>query len=263
MVIVGDATAVPITAAVLALLAERHVYHGRGRSHRWRIGETLIAPPQLAIEPYSHIFGGHCLPRALGAFSYVQGRLQPEFEVGRYCSLAEDLTAFAAESHPAQWASTSPVFFDPKPLGGLTPYLVDERGRDSFPLYRHAPPFAPAVIGNEVWIGMGVTVRTGVTIGDGAIVAARSVVTRDVPPYAIVAGVPAQVIGMRFDDALVERFLALQPWRFGPDDLQPLKIDEPQAFADNLAAKIEAGDVQPWTPARVLTAEELLAASRA
>jgi virginiamycin A acetyltransferase len=69
-------------------------------------------------------------------------------------------------------------------------------------------------------------------------VAARAVVTKDVPPYAIVAGVPAAVIGMRFPDAVVERLLELQPWRFGPDDLQPLGIDRPETFIDSLEKKI-------------------------
>lgn len=261
MVIVGDATAITITPAVLALLRERCVSHGRNRSERWRVGETLIVPGVLDIEPYSHVFGGHCLPRAMGAFSYAQGRLQPDFAVGRYCSLAEDLTAIAADSHPAGWASTSPIFFDPKPLGGLRSYLVDERGRDSFPLYDHKPPARPVTIGNEVWIGLGAAILTGVTVGDGAIVAARAVVTKDVPPYAIVAGVPATVISMRFPDALIERFLTLQPWRFGPDDLQPLGVNQPEAFADRLEEQIASNAVTPWVPRAVLTRDDLIAAA--
>ncbi len=261
MIIVGEATAVPITPAVLALLRERRVFHGRGQDERWRVGEKLIVPNDLAIEPYSHIFGGHCLPAAMGAFSYAQGRLQPDFRVGRYCSLAEDLTAIAADSHPAGWASTSPVFFDPKPLGGLRRYLVEERGRDRFPLYEHKPPQLPVTIGHDVWIGFGVTIRTGVSIGDGAIVAARAVVTKDVPHYAIVAGVPANVIGMRFPDTLIEKFLQLRPWRFGPDDLQPLSVDQPEAFVEKLEARIADGSIEPWTASALLTRDALLAAS--
>lgn len=262
MVIVGDATAIPITPAVLALLRERGVRHGRGAGERWRVGEQLIIPSALAIEPYSHVFGGHCLPRALGAFSYSQSRLQPDLIVGRYCSLAEDLTAIAADSHPTDWASTSPVFFDPSPLGGLRSYLVDERRCESFALYEYKPAAKPVTIGHDVWIGFGATILTGVSIGDGAIVAARAVVTKDVPPYAIVAGVPAAVIGMRFPEPLVERFLRLQPWRFGPDDLRPLGIDRPEAFADRLGDEIASGRIKPWTPTALLTRDDLIAASR-
>ena len=70
------------------------------------------------------------------------------------------------------------------------------------------------VVGNDVWIGMEAVVMPGVTIGDGAIVAARSVVTRDVPAYAIVAGNPAQVVKMRFPEEIVRRLLTLAWWNW-------------------------------------------------
>lgn len=68
------------------------------------------------------------------------------------------------------------------------------------------------VVGNDVWLGMETLVMPGVTIGDGAIVASRSVVTRDVPPYAIVGGNPAQVVRTRFDEATVERLRRIAWW---------------------------------------------------
>ncbi|KQZ31360.1 chloramphenicol acetyltransferase [Mesorhizobium sp. Root552] len=68
------------------------------------------------------------------------------------------------------------------------------------------------IIGNDVWIGMEAIVMPGITIGDGAIVAAKSVVTHDVPPYAIVAGNAAKVVKMRFDNRTVERLLRLAWW---------------------------------------------------
>ena len=68
------------------------------------------------------------------------------------------------------------------------------------------------VIGPDVWIGDDALILPGVTIGTGAIVAARAVVTRDVPPYAIVAGNPARVVRTRFEDAVVERLLAVAWW---------------------------------------------------
>jgi len=68
------------------------------------------------------------------------------------------------------------------------------------------------VIGNDVWIGYRATIMAGVHIGDGAIIGARAVVTRDVPPYSIVGGNPAQLIRKRFSDADIERLLALRWW---------------------------------------------------
>lgn len=75
------------------------------------------------------------------------------------------------------------------------------------------------VIGNDVWIGMEAVVMPGVTIGDGAIVAARSVVTHDVPPYAIVAGNAARVVKMRFDKQTVRRLLAVAWWDWPVDKI--------------------------------------------
>ena len=68
------------------------------------------------------------------------------------------------------------------------------------------------VIGNDVWIGYEAVILSGVTIGDGAIVAARSVVTRDVPPYTIVGGVPARPIRRRFDQETIDALLELRWW---------------------------------------------------
>lgn len=68
------------------------------------------------------------------------------------------------------------------------------------------------VIGNDVWIGYEAVILSGVTIGDGAVIGTRAVVTKDVPPYTIVGGVPAKPIRKRFDDAVIERLEALRWW---------------------------------------------------
>lgn len=75
------------------------------------------------------------------------------------------------------------------------------------------------VLGNDVWIGMEAVILPGVTIGDGAIVAAKSVVTHDVPPYAIVAGNAAKVVKMRFEKDVVRRLLAIAWWDWPQDKI--------------------------------------------
>jgi virginiamycin A acetyltransferase len=70
----------------------------------------------------------------------------------------------------------------------------------------------PIIIGNDVWIGTQSVVLTGVTIGDGAVIAANSVVNTDIPPYAIAAGTPAKVVGYRFSDELINELLRIQWW---------------------------------------------------
>ena len=68
------------------------------------------------------------------------------------------------------------------------------------------------MVGNDVWIGYEAVILSGVTIGDGAVIGTRAVVTKDVPPYTIVGGVPAKPIRKRFDDAVIERLEALRWW---------------------------------------------------
>lgn len=70
----------------------------------------------------------------------------------------------------------------------------------------------PVVIGNDVWLAEGVRILTGVTIGDGAVIGTRSVVTHDIPPYAIAAGVPAKVIRYRFSPEVIEKLLKVRWW---------------------------------------------------
>lgn len=82
----------------------------------------------------------------------------------------------------------------------------------------------PIIIGNDVWIGAQSLILSGVTIGDGAIVAANSVVTSDVPPYSIVAGVPAKVVKMRFEEPIVQKLLDLKWWNWDEEKMKKNKV---------------------------------------
>ena len=81
-------------------------------------------------------------------------------------------------------------------------------------------------IGNDVWIGSLVGIKTGVNIGDGAIVGMGAIVTKDVPPYAIVAGVPAKIIGYRFDKRTIEKLLELRWWELDYGLLSHIQFDD-------------------------------------
>lgn len=78
-------------------------------------------------------------------------------------------------------------------------------------------------IGNDVWIGTHCVILGGVTIGDGAVIAANSVVNKDVPPYAIVGGSPAKVLGYRFDESMIEKLMRLQWWNWTDEELKANK----------------------------------------
>jgi acetyltransferase-like isoleucine patch superfamily enzyme len=251
-----------ITRGLLDLLADRRVYHQTGEGERWRVGDNLIHGESCALEPYSHFNLGYILPKRMGAFSYANGQFAlTTTEVGRYCSLGQRVL-WMGPSHPVAWATTSPIAYDPRSLRGVGPYLVDVGA----PLPYLAHPFEAYSaqgprIGNDVWIGDEAAIRDGVVVGDGAVVGARSVVTKDVPPYAVVAGSPARVVRDRFPPHLMERFLALQWWRFGPDVVQPLDVRTPEAFLGRLEEAIGKG-AKPFEPTP-LTLPEILAAAEA
>lgn len=126
--------------------------------------------------------------------------------IGRFCSIAPGVMLIPGGVHPVDVVSTFPfkMRWDLEDVDSA----VQRRG--------------PIEICDDVWIGSRVTVLTGVTIGVGAIVAAGSVVTRDVPPYSIVAGVPSRVVGVRFDDATCRALLTSQWWTLGTRALQGL-----------------------------------------
>lgn len=92
-------------------------------------------------------------------------------------------------------------------------YYDDVNGAERFaPSLEELPLKGDTIVGNDVWIGQNVTVMPGVHIGDGAIIAANSVVTRDIPAYCVAGGNPCRVIRRRFDEALTEYLLTLRWW---------------------------------------------------
>lgn len=122
--------------------------------------------------------------------------------IGKFCSIACGAKfLFNSANHTLGSLSTYtfPIFFEEwdLPVEDI-PRAWDNKG--------------DIVIGNDVWIGYEAVVMAGVTVGDGAIIGTRAVVTKDVPPYTIVGGVPAKPIRKRFDDETVERLLALKWW---------------------------------------------------
>jgi acetyltransferase-like isoleucine patch superfamily enzyme len=236
---------VTLTPAVLELLKNRRIFDLPRAGRRWREGQYLLVHPNMRIEPYAHIFAGQILPLRLGAFSYSHSPLAMHAEIGRYCSFGADI-AWMKGDHPMGWATTSPIAYDVTPLPGMQAYFADVGAE-----YRHHDLSAPpqrVEIGNDVWIGDGAMLGTRVKIGDGAVIGARSLVLKDVPPYAVVAGSPARILRYRFPEPLIERLLALQWWRYAPELLQAADLSKPERFVDELPRLIEQRSARPVNP---------------
>lgn len=120
--------------------------------------------------------------------------------IGNYCSISSGCF-IGMPSHPLTYFSSSSRFFD------IEKGYKKEDKTSSF----YFDPYLETVIGNDVWIGNGVKIKSGVKIGDGAVVGAGAVVTKDIPPYSIVAGVPARTIRMRFSPKTIN-YLENNAW---------------------------------------------------
>ncbi len=145
-----------------------------------------------------------------------------ELHVGKFCQIADGVKILLGGEH--SWRNVSTYPFDN--------LLI--RFKDAGPTVRTK---GNVVIGNDVWIGMNAMILSGVTIGDGAIVAAGSVVTKDVPAYAIAAGVPAEVIKYRFPSRFITKLLKLKWWDLPWNELREkipwlMAAPKPSDFGD-------------------------------
>ena len=129
-------------------------------------------------------------------------------EIGQFCSISDDVIIGGAE-HPIDWVSTSPVFQNVKHSGPKKRF-----SKHNF------EGIARTVIGNDVWVGKRVIIKAGIKIGDGAVIGAGAVVTKDVPPYAVVAGVPGKVLKYRFDEETIAKLLKLKWWNLSDEELE-------------------------------------------
>jgi acetyltransferase-like isoleucine patch superfamily enzyme len=193
---------------------------------------------------------------AIDAFSYGVSGYVCEVEIGRYVSIGENVQIGRGD-HPVHWVSTSPAFHLPASLFAVG---TEFAGAEDYHRFRPRPwPGAEAGrlrrtrIGPDVWIGHAAFIRPGVEIGAGAVVGACSVVTRDVPPYAIVAGNPARILRLRFEAAAVAALLRLEWWRFAPWQLAPVNFADVQGAIAALEELLPR--LAPFQPRRFSIAE--------
>ena len=144
--------------------------------------------------------------------------------IGKYCSIAANILFYVDGNHQYEHASTFPFY---------------ELGHNKDPRNKNGWGKGAPTVGNDVWIGNEAVILSGVHIGDGAVVGAHSVVTKDVPPYAIVVGNPARIVKYRFPEDLIQEYLAVKWWDL-PEatvikELAPLQHDA-QLFLEKAKA---------------------------
>ncbi len=147
--------------------------------------------------------------------TYINGkaRISKNTTIGQFCSIARNVM-IGAHNHPTNWLSSNPFQYSNKfkNFQMKNKYKFDNS--------------QPTIIGNDVWIGTNVVIISGVKIGDGAIIAANAVVTRDVPPYAIVGGLPAKIIKYRFDKETIADLISLKWWELSDNDIRKLPFND-------------------------------------
>ena len=191
----------------------------------------------------------------IGAFCNLSGGTVNNVRFGRYCSIASGVV-IGMHEHPTDWLTTSRTAYFPQVNGWrelVAPDRLEEIRRGLRP-FKDSCPITE--IGHDVWIGQGAFIKSGVRIGTGSIIGARSVVLRDVPPYSIVVGTPGRVVRLRFPEPTVERLLALQWWRYSIFDLFSARLDDIDAALDRIEEMVGAGELVPYE-GPIVTAENL------
>ncbi len=175
------------------------------------IGKKAYLFKGTTLEGKNHIGDGALLANtSVGTSTYIGPDSNiSNARIGRFCCIAGLETAIGRHPVKGENISVHPAFYSKEAQYGYT--FVNGT---SFEEVRYTDKNKGVCIdiGNDVWIGRGVMITDGVTVGDGAVVGAKSLVTSDIEPYSIYAGIPAKKIGTRFDDDTVIKLLELKWW---------------------------------------------------
>lgn len=211
----------------------------------YREGQQIRIRKDVLVEPYTNHPTGRIL--SMGAFSYVRTPLiAPDFRIGRYSSVSTGVE-LSDQEHPLDRISTHPF---------TTHQHMRELAKKEFgknvSTHHHQFVGPPPVIGNDVWIGKDAVIMRGITIGDGAVVRAGSLVTKDVPPFAIVEGSPARILKYRIEDEdLRERMLSVRWWDYNFADFPEHDPRDIAGFLDMIEGEVAAGRLKKFDPKKI------------
>ena len=188
----------------IELMRIRRRFQGR-EIYTHRIGSNVNLGSNVAIASNVEIRSGV----EIDNYSYVnQGTTIVSGKIGKYTSIGCNCQIGLSE-HPTNYISTSPHIYGKNNIFGIKEYWCEI--------------FSPPTIGNDVWVGNNCIILQGVKIGDGVIIAAGAVVTKDVEPFTIVGGVPARRIKKRFNEEKIRYLMDFKWWDFSIDELKKYK----------------------------------------
>lgn len=162
--------------------------------------KNIIKNPQIQVGDYTYYDDFEDVSNFEKNVKYLFDFVGDRLIIGKFCMIASDVTFIMNGANHLSKSLSS------------YPFAIFGHGWENAMDGKNYPHKGDTVIGNDVWIGYGATIMPGVKIGDGAIIASKSVVTKDVEPYTIVGGNPAQIIKKRFSEEKIRQLLALKWW---------------------------------------------------
>ncbi|MEA1879619.1 MAG: CatB-related O-acetyltransferase [Campylobacterota bacterium] len=167
-----------------------------------------INHPNIEVGPFTYYSGYYHKHSFMECVHYLLDKKGTDrLIIGNYCSIGSGVTFIMGgnQGHRVDWTSTFPFHFQAN---------IFEKSTNGYLKY------GDTTVGHDVWIGTEAMITAGVSIGTGAIIASRAVVTKDVPPYAVVGGNPAKVLKYRFDDEKIKQLLALEWWHWSEEKIK-------------------------------------------
>lgn len=190
-------------AKFLVCLKNKIVFHSR-----CRIRLSNIFRGKTVFEGKNGLGSSNCIIKSSFGYGTLIGdrNFLDRIKTGRFCSIGSEIK-IVSSAHPTEvFVSTHPAFYSHR-YNSLS-YVCKEK----FSGILMCDDNFSVVAGNDVWIGDRVLIKGGVRIGDGAVIGMGAVVTKDVPPYAVVGGVPARIIKMRFSENRISELLSQNIW---------------------------------------------------
>lgn len=233
-----------------------------GKICRYKDDEMINVPDSGFMEEYSTINNGNnaCQMRSFSYSNAIIPRL--DIKMGRYCSIAVGLN-FIAGKHPLDTISTSSFIYDPNFY--IFKDASIERIKKPYTHTPHGalvPPPGPTIFENDVYVCTNALLKPGITLHTGCVVAQNAIVTKDVPPYAIVGGSPARILKYRFDEPTIKRLLGLKWWEYHFADFDGIDAKKDiNYYLDELESRIQNHAIKPFNP-RKMEFKELIQRSK-